>query len=179
MQKITIDNTEYRISFRHSRYHDTVRRVRAVQTLLEATDAKDKLSAGSTLLGAAKLLLRGYYRTTVAVLGDGLAHYSPGKSDWKPGPRGGATRCYLWIASDSGRLACVAKGYSECSQEDSFVYATGRAIALQRAIASLKGWKSMGEWKIVHSELVFNTPVETFVAWKKAIPSDPVIAEVE
>ena len=104
--------------------------------------------------------------------------YHPGKSAWTPGARGGATHCYLWARDDGGGLVCVARGTSECSPEDQFVYATGRAIALQRAIANLKGWKSMSEWMIVHSRLTLNLPWDTLAAWQKEVPSKHVIAEV-
>jgi len=59
-------------------------------------------------------------------------YYKSGKrkSTWQPGPRGGATECFLV----NGEGEVVGRGVSSCSDKDAFCYKTGARIALVRAI---------------------------------------------
>ena len=184
MQKITINDTEYRISFAHYRTHETAEAVRDALVSIRTRTASEEFDATKALLSVSRCAMLAYLRTSP------LKHYSgeckrrhtryhPGKSAWTPGAHGGATRCYLWVRVESGDLVCVGGGTSECSKKDSFEYAVGRAIALQRAIANLLGWKSMGEWRFIHSKLWENLPVETLRSWwfKVQDPMNMVEAE--
>lgn len=65
-----------------------------------------------------------------------IAHYPADKDQrwFKPEPRGGKTVCYLYVVGGS---AIAGVGAAYCSMKDQFCYATGRKIALDRAIHDL------------------------------------------
>ena len=66
----------------------------------------------------------------------GLAvHYQRAQTGWRPSERGGYTFCYLY----NGNGELVAKGRSDCSPKDNFCYASGRSLALRRALGRVAG----------------------------------------